>query len=69
MADETDRDPTKPTPEELRETAASEGLAATEEETDPTYVDDEVEGGVDLEDDEGSRPYDPSPADQAPPAS
>ena len=34
-----ERDPTKPTPEELRETAASEGLMATEEETDPDYVD------------------------------
>ena len=29
-----------PTREELRETAASEGLMATEEETDPAFVDD-----------------------------
>jgi hypothetical protein len=70
MADETDRDPASPTPEELRETAGSEGLMAGEEETDPTYVEDEeVEGGVDLESADGSRPYDPSPADEAPPAS
>ncbi len=34
-----ERDPANPTPEELRETAASEGLMATEEETDPDYVD------------------------------
>lgn len=67
MADETDRDPTSPTPEELRETAASEGLMAGEEETDPTYV--ERDGGVDLEEEDGTRPYDPSPEDEAPPAS
>ncbi len=36
-----ERDPANPTPEELRETAASEGLMATEEETDPDYVDPE----------------------------
>ena len=35
-----DRDPANPTPEELRETAASEGLMATEEETDPEFKDD-----------------------------
>ena len=35
-----DRDPANPTPEELRETAASEGLMATEEETDPEFEDD-----------------------------
>lgn len=29
------------TPEEMRETAASEGLMASEEETDPDYVDPE----------------------------
>lgn len=69
MADENDRDPAKPTPEELCETAGAEGLAASEEETDPSYVDEEAEGGVDLEDGEGSRPYDPSPEDEAPPAS
>ena len=34
---ETERDPAKPTREELRETAAAEGLMATEEETDPEY--------------------------------
>ncbi len=34
---ETERDPAKPTREELLETAASEGLMATEEETDPDY--------------------------------
>jgi hypothetical protein len=37
--DPKDRDPAKPTPEELRETAASEGLMATEEETDPDFID------------------------------
>jgi hypothetical protein len=37
--DEPERDPANPTPEELREQAASEGLMATEEETDPDYVD------------------------------
>lgn len=35
-----DRDPAHPTREELRETAASEGLMATEEETDPAFEDD-----------------------------
>ena len=35
-----DRDPANPTREELRETAASEGLMATEEETDPAFEDD-----------------------------
>lgn len=35
-----ERDPAHPTPEELRETAASEGLMATEEETDPDFADD-----------------------------
>jgi hypothetical protein len=39
----SERDPAQPTPEELRETARSEGLAATEAETDPEYT---------LEDDE-----------------
>lgn len=34
---ETERDPSQPTREELLETAASEGLMATEEETDPDY--------------------------------
>ena len=33
----SERDPANPTPEELRETALSEGLAATEEETDPEF--------------------------------
>lgn len=32
-----ERDPRKPTREELLETAAAEGLMATEEETDPEY--------------------------------
>jgi hypothetical protein len=36
--DDTERDPAKPTPEELRETARAEGLAATEAETDPEYT-------------------------------
>ncbi len=36
MAD-TERDPARPTREELLQTAASEGLMATEEETDPEY--------------------------------
>ena len=40
MAD-IERDPARPTPEELREQAASEGLMATEEETDPDYIDPE----------------------------
>ncbi|MCW3041671.1 MAG: hypothetical protein JWM31_3576 [Solirubrobacterales bacterium] len=34
-----ERDPANPTPEELAETAAAEGLMATEEETDPDFVD------------------------------
>jgi len=34
-----ERDPAHPTPEELRETAASEGLMATEDETDPDFED------------------------------
>jgi hypothetical protein len=34
---EIERDPAHPTREELIETARSEGLAATEEETDPAY--------------------------------
>ena len=37
MTSDTERDPANPTPEELRETARSEGLAATEDETDPEY--------------------------------
>jgi hypothetical protein len=40
-----ERDPAHPTPEELIETARSEGLAATEEETDPAYrLEDDEEG-------------------------
>jgi hypothetical protein len=35
-----ERDPAHPTREELLETAASEGLMATEEETDPAFQDD-----------------------------
>lgn len=35
-----ERDPAHPTRDELRETAASEGLMATEEETDPAFEDD-----------------------------
>ncbi len=46
---DTERDPAKPTREELLETARAEGLMATEEETDPEYR---------LEDD-------PDPADPA----
>ena len=38
MTSETERDPANPTPEELRETARSEGLAATEADTDPEYA-------------------------------
>jgi hypothetical protein len=34
---ENERDAANPTPEELRETARSEGLAATEAETDPEF--------------------------------
>ena len=42
---ETERDPANPTPEELEETARSEGLAATEEETDPAYrLEDDDDG-------------------------
>ena len=37
MTSDTERDPANPTPEELRETARAEGLAATEAETDPDY--------------------------------
>jgi hypothetical protein len=41
MTDENpERDPAHPTPEELRETAASEGLMAREDETDPDFEDD-----------------------------
>jgi hypothetical protein len=41
---ETERDPANPTPEELRETARSEGLMAGEDETDPEYtLDDDAE--------------------------
>ncbi len=36
---ERKHDAANPTPEELRETAASEGLMATEEETDPDFED------------------------------
>ena len=43
MASETERDPANPIPEELRETARSEGLAATEAETDPDFEPDESE--------------------------
>jgi hypothetical protein len=39
--DETERDPANPTPEELRETARAEGLAASEAETDPDFEPDE----------------------------
>ncbi len=53
-----ERDPANPTPEELRETAASEGLMASEEETDPEFEDlledDEFEDGLELEDDSPS---------------
>lgn len=37
MSETPERDPANPTPEELEETAAAEGLMATEEETDPDY--------------------------------
>ena len=37
MAD-TERDPANPTREELLETARSEGVAFSEEETDPEYA-------------------------------
>jgi hypothetical protein len=40
MDRDRDRDPANPTREELLETAASEGLMATEEETDPDFEDD-----------------------------
>jgi hypothetical protein len=38
MAMSEDRDPANPSPEELREHAAAEGLAASEEETDPSFA-------------------------------
>lgn len=41
MTERPERDPAHPTPEELEETAASEGLMATEEETDPDYVEED----------------------------
>jgi hypothetical protein len=50
-----ERDPANPTPEELRETAASEGLMASEKETDPEFQDlledDEFEDDLELEPD------------------
>ncbi len=49
-----ERDPANPTPEELRETAASEGLMATEEETDPEFEDDR--DAADVPDPEAGRP-------------
>ncbi len=52
---ETERDPHRPTPEELRETAASEGLMATEEETDPDYVDPDFVDPADVVGTEGDR--------------
>lgn len=45
-----ERDPRNPTPEELRETAASEGLMATEEETDPDFVEKPEEDAFGLGD-------------------
>jgi hypothetical protein len=47
-----ERDPAHPTPEELVETARSEGLMATEEETDPAYREE-------AEDSEGEAPPPP----------
>jgi hypothetical protein len=44
MTETPERDPANPTPAELEETAASEGLMATEEETDPDYVEDDDSG-------------------------
>jgi hypothetical protein len=44
---ETERDPANPTPEELIETARSEGVAATEEETDPDYRPEDDAGAGD----------------------
>jgi hypothetical protein len=41
---ERERDPAHPTREELVETARSEGLMATEEETDPAYREEERSG-------------------------
>jgi hypothetical protein len=38
--DPQDRDPANPTKEELEETAASEGVMAREDETDPDFRDD-----------------------------
>jgi hypothetical protein len=42
--DTPERDPAHPTREELLETARSEGLMATEEETDPDFVDPDFIG-------------------------
>ena len=39
MSDTPERNAAAPTPEELEETAAAEGLMATEEETDPEFED------------------------------
>jgi hypothetical protein len=51
MADDTpERDPARPTREELLETARSEGLMATEEETDPDFVDADFAVGHDFAD-------------------
>ena len=45
MTETPERDPANPTPEELEETAAAEGLMATEEETDPDFADEEEPAG------------------------
>ena len=52
---ETERDPAKPTREELLETAAAEGLMATEEETDPDYIDPEFVDPDDVVGTDGDR--------------
>jgi len=47
--DETERDPANPTREERLETARSEGLAASEEETDPEYRPEDDDGPLEPE--------------------
>ena len=50
---DTERDPAKPTREELPETARPEGLMATEEETDPDYQLDDDPTAPAIEDQTG----------------
>jgi hypothetical protein len=56
---ERERDPAHPTREELVETARSEGLMATEEETDPAYREEEGERSGERGRPEGEAPDPP----------